>query len=289
LAKPQRFLADAQARREVTVAKQAEIEAAIAALPPPQDIANVHAHSNNRKGHYSYYACHRRRTAGTCTNTLRMPIEEMNAAVLEEVEAHALTPEAIESVIHLSERTDVADTRAALDKERVDITKRTSRPVAAIETGGEMSALIGKLRELEARQRAIDTEIRTSQPIPRLAPVVVESWLPEWRRLLRATPTQARSVLQRILRGRLTFVPRADGTGYDFSGETRFDKLFTGLVVSPATVATPYADLIRDRGRGTESIGPDDLTDADYGRLLDAAVMRKGWRARQDSNLRPPA
>ena len=36
---------------------------------------------------------------------------------------------------------------------------------------------------------------------------MVDNRLAEWRRLLRQSTTQARAVLQRVLRGRITFVP----------------------------------------------------------------------------------
>jgi hypothetical protein len=48
-----------------------------------------------------------------------------------------------------------------------------------------------------------------------------------------------------ILRGRITFILRADGSGYDFSAPTRFDKLFIG-VVTPRPNWMPY----RGRHRG---------------------------------------
>ena len=40
---------------------------------------------------------------------------------------------------------------------------------------------------------------------------------------------------------------------------------------------------------GTTHITTEDTGEADYGRILETAYLRKGWRARQDSNLRPPA
>ena len=101
--------------------------------------------------------------------------------------------------------------------------------------------------------------------MPRLAPVVVETHLGAWRRLLRQSITQGRAVLQRVLRGRIVFTP--SGEGYTFEAETRFDKLFSGVVVErPAFI---------EKGRdGTEHIGPEDTFDGDYGRLL-AAVCGK--------------
>jgi hypothetical protein len=167
-----------------------------------------------------------------------------------------------------------------------DIGKRIARLVAAIEMGGDAASLVAKLRELEARRLVIRVEVASLQPVPRLAPAVIENRLAEWRRLLRASTTQARTVLQRILRGRLTFTPRfnevsGDVDGYDFEGPTRFDKLFTGIAVERPKDLDPN-DLT-----GCENIGPEDTGDGDYGRLLEAAIARKGWRARRDSNPRP--
>jgi hypothetical protein len=209
--------------------------------------------------------------------------QDMNEAVLQAVEEHALTPEAIELVIHLTERDDVTDQQGALDRERKDVEKRIARLVAAIETGADAAALVAKLRELEARRRAIDVEAASLRPVPRLAPAVIENRLAEWRRLLRASTTQGRTVLQRILRGRLTFTPREDGQGYDFEGPTRFDKLFSGMVCEVPAWVKAYTGKT-----GFEDTGPEDTFDGDYGRLLEAASMRKGVCTRQDLNLRPP-
>ena len=60
-----------------------------------------------------------------------MSVVELNEAVLPDVEEHALTPEAIEQVIHLSERDDVRETQEKLTRERKDVEKRISRLIAA--------------------------------------------------------------------------------------------------------------------------------------------------------------
>jgi site-specific DNA recombinase len=39
------------------------------------------------------YICHRHRANGSCTNALRMPAADLNEAVLQAIEEHALTPE----------------------------------------------------------------------------------------------------------------------------------------------------------------------------------------------------
>jgi hypothetical protein len=106
-----------------------------------------------------------------------------------------------------------------------------------------------------------------------------ECRLAEWRRLLRQSPTQGRAVLQRVLRGRITFTP--DGKGYDFAAPTRFDKLFTGIV------APLPSWILEGDVRGTEHIGREDTPDADYARLLERAQNAlKGVRPWRDSNPR---
>lgn len=216
------------------------------------------------------YACYRRRHVGDCPNGLRVPADAANEAVLVAVEEHALTPEAIEHVIQLTERTEVQDVRARFERERKENERRIARLLAAIEAGGDAPALVDRVRKLEARQQQIQGELAGLRPVPRLAPAVVEKRLTEWRRLLHSNVTQGRAVLQRVLQGRLTFTPLADGSGYEFSGPTRFDRLFTGLVVKrPAYIEDG------DR-RGTEHIRPEDTLDFDYGELLDRAHRSQG-------------
>jgi hypothetical protein len=102
---------------------------------------------------------------------------------------------------------------------------------------------------------------------------MIENRLAEWRRLLRSSTTQARAVIQRIVRGRIVFTPVPDSVGYTFEAETRYDKLFSGLVVPRAVWAHPP-------GRGTETIRPEDVSwtdpgaEYDYGALLEQAANR---------------
>ena len=186
-------------------------------------------------------------TATTARASVRIQryiaVAEMNEAVLQAIEQHALTPEAVEQVIALTERDDVRDIQMALTRERRDIEKRIDRLVRAVETAGDVTSLAAKLRELEARRTAIDDQLRSLHPLPRLAPQVIEGRLAEWRRLLRQSTTQARAVLQRVLRGRIVFTPR--GKGYTFEAPTRFDKLFSGIVA-------PRPTFIERGNRGAE-------------------------------------
>ena len=225
--------------------------------------------SGRKVGRVPQYVCYRRRhNENLCTNALRISVAVMNEAVLCAVEEHALTPEAIEQVIQLTERDDAREHQAALEREGKDIEKRIKRVNAAIEMGEPPISLLAKLRELEARRADIDSSMARLRPVPRLPQEVIEDRLAEWRRLLRQSTTQGRAVLQRVIRGRITFTPRADGQGYDFTAPTRFDKLFTGIA-APRPAWLPTADV-------PGHIGVADLPDEDYGQLLDRAVYGLG-------------
>jgi hypothetical protein len=120
---------------------------------------------------------------------------------------------------------------------------------------------------LEAeRKDVVNEELAGLRPVPRLSVRLLENRLAEWRRLLRQSTTQGRAVLQRVLRGRITFVP--EGTGYVFTAPTRWDKLFTGIM------APMPAFLAGEPAAGLNHITPEDTFDADYGRLLEAAARR---------------
>lgn len=147
--------------------------------------------SPRKRGRKPEYVCHRHRHNGTCPNTLRVGVEDMNEAVLVAIEEHALTPEAVEHVIQLTEQDDVRDRQDALERERRDVERRLTRLVEVLESGGEAASIVAKIRELEARGKLIDEERAMLRPVPRLAPSVIENRLAEWRRLCASRPRRA--------------------------------------------------------------------------------------------------
>ena len=70
----------------------------------------------------------------------------MNETTLSAIEEHALTPEAVEQVVAHSERDEHAERQAALVSERRELEKRIARLVAVLETGGDVRAILGRLR-----------------------------------------------------------------------------------------------------------------------------------------------
>lgn len=226
--------------------------------------------SRAKSGRNAAYVCHRRRANGTCTNTLRLPVELVNEAVLFAVEEHALTPENVEAVIRMFESGDVPDRAGALDREEIDVVKRIGRVTRALEMAdGDSPSLVAKLKELESRRSGIVRERAALQPIPRLPLEVLDERLSEFRRLLRKSTTTARAVLNRVVPGRILFTPSGDG--YTFAAPTRLDRLFVG-------VAVPRPSWMPEGTTGAEGITIEDTFERDYARLLERAysVVAKG-------------
>jgi hypothetical protein len=96
--------------------------------------------------------------------------------------------------------------------------------------------------------------------------------------------------------GHQTFIlgkhPNGETVVFHHKG-TRFDKLFTGIVIGPADRPS-FIDDTDQSGKG--GIGPADTFELDYERLLESARRfreggertERGWCALHDSNVRPP-
>ncbi len=234
------------------------------------------------------YTCWTARHKDACTNTARVQVDLVNEEVLRAVEEHALTPEAIEAVIALTERDGAARERDGVAAALRETEGRIARLVAAIEVGGDATSLTTRLRQMERKADELRRAIAPLRPVLRLAPRVLEDRLAEWRRLLRASVTQGRAVLQRIIQGRIVFSPTDDATGFRFEAQTRFAKLFCGAACQiPNWMPTGVTET------GAEHIRREDTLDPDYATLLAQAEKRvatlvgfeptistlKGWRA----------
>ena len=194
----------------------------------------------------------------------------MNEAVLKAVEEHALTPEAVEQVLQLARRDDAQEHRDSLGRERKDCEKRINRltNLIADSEGDAPSALVAKLRELENRRNAIDQELADIKPIPRLAESVLQD---------RLDRTEVGPVFHHARTCRTTANPswpyhlHTLGAGYEFEAETRFDKLFIGLVAGRKVERRPGRESFIDPN---DRAGMEDerfYTDEDYGRVLERA------------------
>ena len=107
--------------------------------------------SGRKTGRVPQYVCNRYMRQGTCTNSLRADMADANEAVLRAIEACALTPEAVEHVVALSERDEVRDRQKLLEREAADVEKRIKRLVSVIANGEDVFHIMAPGREEPAR------------------------------------------------------------------------------------------------------------------------------------------
>ena len=82
---------------------------------------------------------------------------------------------------------------------------------------GPLQILLEAMRELENRQTEIAAELKAVQ-VPEIPQAEVESYLADWRRMLRGSMMQGRQVIQKIVRGRILMIPLKDGAGLRIQG-----------------------------------------------------------------------
>lgn len=229
-------------------------------------VVETYVHSK-KKPRVPHYVCARRRASGekACSNALRIPVEDMNEAVLTAIEEHALRPEAVEAVVAATQRDVSAAVARSLEMELKEVERKIARLTDAIAAGGDLASLVGKLRELEARKVEIADEQAAARPVPMPPRCEVEDRLAEWRELLRKNVQTARAVLDRVLNGRIVFEPM--GAGYEFECPTRYDKLFSGVVVPKSALAAHGFDAADVYCRAED-------TGLDFGEVLRRAMVR---------------
>ena len=210
--------------------------------------ARSRSHGTRRAVFYGCAAYHRRGKS-VCANSLTVPMEATDDAVLTVVEDAILRPEVVEAAIERAVEqltaTTVKSRRPALEADLTALESELVRLTGAIATGGELPAL---LEAVQDRERSRETLRRELEALGASEPVVLdrgtlrknlESRLGDWRGLLRRHTEQGQQILRRLLVGRLVFTPTADDAGryYAFHGTGTLTKLVGGLV--PHNVASP--------------------------------------------------
>src|SRR5262245_11586956 len=129
-----------------------------------------------------------------------------------------------------------------------------------------MGAVVASVRDREARQNAIRDELAGQCPVPRLVPGRREQTRGV-AKVAEILDDSGRAVLQRVLRGRITFCPRRT-------------EQATSSVPRPVSTSCSLESRLRDR-RGSKprqraGIKPDHRTpfDGDWGGLLAQAQNR---------------
>jgi hypothetical protein len=190
------------------------------------------------------------RAGGVCPNTLEVPLDATETAVLKAIEHDILRVEVLETVLAkalaaLQPSPDVlAGPELTLRDELARIDSEVAHLAGAIAAGGELAALLVALQERERRRVYLRGQLATlareraathrSADAEHLADEL-RGHLSDWQALLRQETGPARRALQSLLVGRLVFTPRErDGEEgfYSFEGEGTVTSIITGATAS---------------------------------------------------------
>ena len=130
-------------------------------------------------------------------------------------------------------------------RQRAKLEVEIERLTDAIEAGGELTSLLGRLKQRQAERDALDAELeRVDEPVkvdPRLLERAVRTCLDDWRGLLARQTRHGRDFLRTVLTGPIAFTPLmgAEGKAYQFEGEASIGQLLTGVIQLPTKLASP--------------------------------------------------
>ncbi|MGE3957580.1 MAG: recombinase family protein [Vicinamibacterales bacterium] len=211
-------------------------------------------HGQRRAHFYACSAFHRRGRA-VCSNSLAVPVELADDAVLREIERHVLHPAVVQRAIELTLDALRPDAQAGkaererLDRERRRAESEVANLTAALAAGGaDLQPLIAALRAADQRRQALAEQLAgltvagdafTTATAAALERQVLDK-LAAWRATMRQEAPEARQVLREVIAERVALTPaEADGKRfYRFRGLFSFGGLFEGTDC-PRALASP--------------------------------------------------
>jgi len=119
---------------------------------------------------YVKYGCHAHKHRGTCGNKLMIRQDRLEEQMLAAIEQRVFSSDMLDYIVQRCEaevqkrlaemeRQGSLATLDSLQKDLADRQRRRSRVVEAIEIGGDMKALTGRLRQLEDEIQRLETAI----------------------------------------------------------------------------------------------------------------------------------
>ena len=207
-------------------------------------VRSTHHGSPGKRHRAFFYACtaYFNRGPQVCSNGLRVRMEAVDSAVLKELD-NLLTPDMIPDVLararQLLEPGGTSELLERINTELAAAERQVERLADAIAAGGELQALVTRLKAAEATRQELATR---AQMLGDGLPVVRVDWraterearqrLNDWRGLLTRQVDHGRQLLRKVLVAPIQFTPfNAEGRkGYRFRGDAGIGGLFSGLV-----------------------------------------------------------
>jgi DNA invertase Pin-like site-specific DNA recombinase len=153
------------------------------------------------KGHTGVYVCAtRRRKPGVCTNTMALPIEQTDEAMLSVIEGEVLSPRFINELLGAVDGTGDDGDRLRATQE--DLRAEVGRLVGLVAAGVSDTTVVPAIKQREAEIARIEARLRIPRPTPpdlvRLR-AALEQRVETWRAELRQEPRMARLLLRRLV------------------------------------------------------------------------------------------
>ena len=205
---------------------------------------SLYVKSSSRKGLRAFaYGCMtfhlRGRTA--CTNSMVIPMETANEAVLKVLEQDVLHPQVTDTVVRKALdkfKTSQKEKKRNLQQyyERIEqVDTEINRLVTAISAGGDIPSLVEALKESTKHRATLSkdlADLNRAQDLDENDYDALEAELRahfrrSWETLLSRQITQARQILTKLFNGeRVPFTPTR--SGYEFKGIASPGKLLIG-------------------------------------------------------------
>ena len=201
------------------------------------------SHGKRRAFHY---ACttHYQRGPEICAESMLLPMELLDRAILKTVEQDVLHPsilaKAVEKALqHLQTHNDEPDTRReVLQKDLAHVEAELARLATAIATGGPLSTLLLAVHDREERRTQLHAELVALKGIPfthfdaAMMEHELRSYLEDWPVLASRHYAQTRQILRKLLHRRVRVWREvvSDEKRYYFQGEAAVGKFFNELV-----------------------------------------------------------
>lgn len=191
------------------------------------------------------YGCawHRNRGDSVCGNTLRRPVEEVDAAVLDAIRQDVLREELVVETLRqvrlrLADRAKAAMTDAPeLEREARKLRAELDRLVQALASTDEKPGVVvhaiadreKQLAALNARLVAIRTAPSVVELEVRRLEREARDRLRQFRRLFEENPAEGRKALEALVDGPLRFTPveTDEGKRYQIEGTVALGNVFT--------------------------------------------------------------
>jgi hypothetical protein len=211
----------------------------------------VRSRSHGRRRAF-FYACssfhHRGKTV--CANSLEMPVQAAEEAVLTALERELLDPDMLEEAAARAAARVATSTedpharRHALETALAMAETSLARLTEAVTAGGAVATLVQAIRDQERRQQTLRAELADLDR-PRVVPLSVghmkamlQTKADEWRALLRKHAPIARQMVRKLVEGRIVFTPDREARRYTFLVTGTLANFFSGIVC-PQAVASP--------------------------------------------------